>query len=1227
MYISPVTPKFPSLILCFGASSSRGHFFIGKLQLIATPFLTMTNLDTAEGTTRFLRSKDVALGDITATAAKLIGGEIDVYLPNKNLFVFDLLCDRLNDTTKAFKTWKYNDRVWQLFVQLWRLLAEDDRAARTKLFRKVKFVEVIDTVFGSLTEHTSYTISLMRAIFSTVDAVLQDGFIEVDESSAVGLFTSYVKTVPALIATEGFEDYAAVNAWTASIASIYFIPKLRVNYKLNKKNITKYITECLPHALNLLSSTSEKEELLPTRNIATKMNSDVLFNEETRANLKLNVDALFSTKYEVLTDSYVCLFFEQIIEGLSLLDIALCEEVFLLITKTKKFDHLSEQLLQILTKVNRSLSTKFFKEILDLHIKEKSPNWKLVGYLIELDALLALEEYQVILKKLKLGDEKTKFRIGDILADAFIRAREADLLFKTVWPSAIEIDRSWKSSEFSKTISSKINELSVTQVTGFLKHFLEQDFQSVSTFMIAIVRGLINCNIAKQESVKDIILDNCDRFFVGESAAEMWFFILCLYEDAALEIHKKDLVKYLKKNKDTIFSYYCIFRILELTDGEELKIEFKDGLLGFVQSSNQKNTILPILFSRWVVILNHFFDKAQIESLVGLAVTHLPLEQLLTLFSSNSDYLFEQPNVTAALGTFFLSNVKELPKDNQILLFKLITAVPVQCLDRITRTTLLDTICERFISSQEAALNVSTRTVIRHILHLPPYRSKLEKDYELLLDLFRTSLPEAEGLTKEITKLIWSNHLKTHTSEGDKTFIASCFKYLNKFFKGFKARKSLAEVSPEFEMAAVILVESHTVSVDEEFSESLSLLSASFINSCMGLLKLSAKQNHETVEWLADTLQSLLNHESKFASDVQVLVKQVSLEAKVTPSMAISANLFALLAKVSVCEFGAAQFLTSLYIALSGTNKNLSIVESLGDYFNRLSETDFDTFQRVFVQVLLTLRTDADASNIGVLVPLVNMLVKCLQKEKSKESSKLLSGTISAYLTYFDMIVSSEDSLVEVLKTLESALSVKIWCFTQYTIELTVAFTNKCAALFERSDSATAVAEYVSVCKVFSHIILFHRFRLTSRHHIIMSALSSLLKPLSLKWQKSKKENYLAHSTVAAAALSRLLVNLCEPSANSKELAQKSLTTSSSLIKKSLRKHIHIVLINYISLQLAHNFMSDVNAELVPGIFSIFNLLSKTELQLVSLSLDIQGKTYFKTLYNNYKSHGKWKDS
>lgn len=70
-----------------------------------------------------------------------------------------------------------------------------------------------------------------------------------------------------------------------------------------------------------------------------------------------------------------------------------------------------------------------------------------------------------------------------------------------------------------------------------------------------------------------------------------------------------------------------------------------------------------------------------------------------------------------------------------------------------------------------------------------------------------------------------------------------------------------------------------------------------------------------------------------------------------------------------------------------------------------------------------------------------------------------------------------------------------------------------------------------------------------------------------------------------------------------------------------------MLLVNYVYFNLKYNFQTIVNDEIISGIYSIFDVLSQTELQLVNSSLDIPGKTYYSTLYSNYKEHGKWKDN
>ena len=68
------------------------------------------------------------------------------------------------------------------------------------------------------------------------------------------------------------------------------------------------------------------------------------------------------------------------------------------------------------------------------------------------------------------------------------------------------------------------------------------------------------------------------------------------------------------------------------------------------------------------------------------------------------------------------------------------------------------------------------------------------------------------------------------------------------------------------------------------------------------------------------------------------------------------------------------------------------------------------------------------------------------------------------------------------------------------------------------------------------------------------------------------------------------------------------LTTSASYFKKLLRKHLSVLLSNYIYFNLKYTFTRTVNDAIMPGIYSMFTVLSQNELRVVNDSLDYGGK-------------------
>lgn len=118
---------------------------------------------------------------------------------------------------------------------------------------------------------------------------------------------------------------------------------------------------------------------------------------------------------------------------------------------------------------------------------------------------------------------------------------------------------------------------------------------------------------------------------------------------------------------------------------------------------------------------------------------------------------------------------------------------------------------------------------------------------------------------------------------------------------------------------------------------------------------------------------------------------------------------------------------------------------------------------------------------------------------------------------------------------------------------------------------------------------------------------------------------------VSAKALSRLITNLCEPtnvssatSANDRN--SNVLSSKIALVNKPVRKYLPMVLIKFIKLSISTTLDGTIRKELTPSIYSILDLLSQNELNMISGMLDNAGKQYFRSFYGEYKRVGKWQD-
>lgn len=1195
----------------------------------------METLRTAEGVTRFLRAKGGSLDEIILIANQTLDETINVYLPNKHIFVFDLLCDRLNDNNH-FKDWKYNSQCWVLFKKVWTSLNQDKKS-RNRAMKKFKLIDVLTNILKNPKQQGP---DLLHDVFEVTDIVIKDYYIEIEDNSSIGLLASYVTTLNYLHDTTNYND-KIINYWTGIIYKIFQIPLLNIDHKYNKKSIAKFFGEVLPPALHFINAKKNDDILSETNSILQNIICKVLFHKESSDSLKGNIDTLLSKSANNISFDSVKYLFALIINNLSSKDMKLCEALFLLIINTKKFNKMSETLLEILSNVNKSLSTEFFASIYEKEVKSNTSNninWSLVIHLFKLDIELAINNVEEILMNMpKTVDLETKIKIGESVADAYIRAREFIDFFKHIWLKLIHKSSIWESFEFIDIISLKINSLSSSQLSALLGFLFDQ--KDALPLVTSVIKGLIMCPLSKTEAVKNIVLTQ-NKYFTEKSDNywELRFYICCLYEEVIER--NTEFMSFVTSSPacPSRYYFYTIFRLIELSGEDNSFGTYQVDFIRYLQ--NLKSQILPEMLidilNRWLIIINNFFSKDQTYDIILMCFNSLKFEVIESYFNDNGDIFFEQKNLTDALIVHSIEALKEENADS-INFIKLCSLIPIQCFDKYSKKKLINSLFETFSGHSNDDINFTVRVTLKHLLVQPSFKSSLELDFKYSLKLIETSIGPAESLSSEIVQSIWMQHLAQYNLESNKDYIIKSIKYLNKVWDGYKLNND-KKLPPEFQASLIIIsTNPKGASSDEKFQEMLQTLSSKFTKTTEDVLFNIVKNNnvnYNTVCCLLKYLHLTIKGNYDHTETTVGLIKKIGL--KLSDSQSDHTNevrvvLFQLLTSVSKPNLKNAIFILTLFVSLDltvGYNKSNDMEEFLMIYLSKFATED-EEFKMLYYFVLQSANMENDPTNMASLVKLINCLIRSLSKNNQSECITLFIKALSVFLTKYNLIsLCGHHSIISILSTLKSTLSDMTWCFNQYALETTISLITRISVSLKEPEFVNnddCVETYIQLTQVMSRILLFHRFKLSSRHHVVVNLFASLLKPLSLKSHMSS--NLLSSSVSAANAYSRLLSNLCEPSnVASKDTVQLSLNSTSALIKRSLRQHLPVLVLNYIHIALKDNFASQVNDELISGIFSIFSVLSQSEIRLVSSSLDIPGKTYYRSLYADYKEHGKWKD-
>lgn len=234
----------------------------------------------------------------------------------------------------------------------------------------------------------------------------------------------------------------------------------------------------------------------------------------------------------------------------------------------------------------------------------------------------------------------------------------------------------------------------------------------------------------------------------------------------------------------------------------------------------------------------------------------------------------------------------------------------------------------------------------------------------------------------------------------------------------------------------------------------------------------------------------------------------------------------------------------------------------------------------------------------------------------------------------------NEHQLLSLYNLMAHILKDNPWVISQYTLETLITVICKIYSQDFLVPIENVTDLYMSHCLVLGRCLIFQRYRLVNRNHLVVSALSSLLKCLSgarLSEEFREKiakfppflENNKSLCTDASAAdtLLRAIVSLCDPPQQSvrEGSGKNKLTSSVARTRRYVAKNVPTLFLNYIHLALQNGFDASIHHHIDQMAYTILDVLSAEEVKALTATLDSAGRSYAKTVYDNYASQGKWK--
>ncbi|QID80491.1 rRNA primary transcript metabolism protein [Saccharomyces pastorianus] len=1159
--------------------------------------------DNAQDLSKLLRSINTKPYQIAQIVSRF--DKLKVYFPNKEVFVLELLIDRLNNgNLDDFKT---SEHTWVIFKRL--LEAISDSISIKKLLKKLKTVSVMIKTFqlwpkdklnsgrGSFVSAFFSINSYLIVNFSVEESfqLLEQVINGLSSFSTPEIALSYLQDACSLTHIDNI--IATDNKIAACYCKHMLLPSLKYFSQVEQPTSSRKTSVCLSGFMSKF--------LLQPRVDYMKLNEK--FVQENASEI---------------SDEMAYYYFSSFVEFLSKDNFAQLEAIFTVLAA--KNPGLKCRFLALLSDSKKTVSQEFLENLLfeTLSSSNGHESLSLIPTILKLDIEISIKHTSRLLELVYLKhstDALFSYQIWDLIIQSHANARELPIFFNKINEYSEKKPDSYfllNDQVYVKSVTKQLFTLSTMQWKNLLQNLLDQvNRDSTNRVPLYLIRI---CLEGLSESVSHTTLNELkpilSQVFILESFDnnlqwDLKYHIMEVYDDIVPEEELKKIDHIFSSNifdttpehLEELF-FYC-FKLREY-----ISFDISGVILKFMRhfenlDHETKSNLSFSIVSKFATLVNNNFSRDDISSLVDLLLTDsTKLWELL-----NNDDIFEEANITHALV-----NKLALSCDKGFALDALIQ-IPIQCINKNVRVALINK-----LTSEAACLDVSAKKCILHLLASPTFKSNIEMDFFELCEKTVTT-PEIAILESEevqvggeesVFEKVWTNHLSQAKEPISEKFLNNGYDVIKKtmlspngeekiILASFVVAKFLKQNTKHRAVQDIIV--NYAVKIIEDYSQQFDPKAIPLLRTSMArLYEIAAFGKCDISKHKATILGSFSKIMLRYHSD-KIRHPKEEQEMFLLHSLLVEDKLeyiFAEYLNIShtvKCDF-ALEFCLIRSLKQGPDALNRLILNS-AQSFSTINEICAEKFITIFIIMLKQITRDNNLGHHLFVVAMLEAYTSCNVKKFGHRSYLLLFNAVKEFLVS------------------------KPWLFTQYCIEMLLPFCLKSISLLTSNEPYFEIDEcFVSIIEVIDHILLVHRFKLSNRHHLINSVLCQLLEILAMHDGKL--------SMGPADAVSRLITNYCEPYnfSNAQNGSKNNLSSKISLIKQSIRKNVLVVLTKYIQLSITIQFSSTIKKNLQPGIYAIFDILSQNELSHLNAFLDTPGRQYFKSLYLQYKKSGKWRE-